>query len=151
MNVDNLFCIVGFPNISKFASVIDPMISGKDVQEFLNHLSQCETGNVVSRVPQYATQSVMSNSIMTQQMALPPSFDNNVPNDNQQDTNVDDLHLYEFKNILLKKKERLMLPIFDLEIAYKDVYHCKVNRVQSEYAHLSHDDTKPYEDVKNFI
>ncbi|CAF4992848.1 unnamed protein product, partial [Rotaria magnacalcarata] len=46
-----------------------------------------------------------------------------VPDDSQQDTHVDDLHLYEFKSILLRKKERLMLPIFDIEIPYRDVWH----------------------------
>lgn len=154
MNVDNLFCIVGFPNISKFAAVIDPIISGKNVQEFLNHLKQCEMGNVMSsRIPQYAQQSIMSNSIMTQQMmpqhmALQPSFDNNTTDNTQQDTNVDDLHLYEFKNIVLNKKERLMLPIFDIEIPYKDIYNCKINGLRSEYIYARQDEKQPYEDVR---
>jgi hypothetical protein len=155
MNVKNLFCIVGFPNISKFASVIDPIISGENVQQFLDHLKQCEVQNVRSRY--YNNSSIMSNSIMTQQMVtqqqmiMPPSFDNNVPDDTQQDTNVDDLHLYEFKNVLLKKKERLMLPIFDIEIDYKDVYHCKINALEFANIYSRDDEKKQYEEVSNQI
>ena len=96
----------------------------------------------------FANQSVMSNSVMTQQMIMPMhSSDNYGPDDTQQDTNTDDLHLYEFKNVLLKKKERLMLPIFDIEIPYKDVYHCKINAAQSEYIHSGYDDKKQFEEV----
>ncbi|CAF0882267.1 unnamed protein product [Adineta steineri] len=143
MTVDNLFCIVGFPNISKFASVIDPIISGDDVKTFLNSLTQCETTH--SRGHGH---SIMSNSIMTQQMAMPPMSSNiSIPDDTSQDVNVDDLHLYEFKNILLQKKERLMLPIFDIEIPYKDIYHCKINSLQSEYMHSGYGEKKPFEEV----
>lgn len=149
INVDNLFCIVGFPNISKFASVIDPIISGEGVQQFLDRLKQSETEGIQSR---YHNASIMSNSVMTQQMVQPLTYGNsNLPDDTQQDkqdTNVDDLHLYEFKNVLLKKKERLMLPIFDIEIAYKDVYHCKINGLQSEYLYTRSDEKKQYEEVK---
>ncbi len=143
LNVENLFCIVGFPNISKFASVIDPIISGEDVKEFLNDLQQCEAPHTSSRYfPNNL--SIMSNSVMTQQQIyLPPSFDNNIPDNTQQDDHVDDLHLYEFKNILLQKKERLMLPIFDIETTYKDVYHCKINGSQ-----LTYEEKKQYEEVK---
>jgi hypothetical protein len=147
INVDNLFCIVGFPNISKFASVIDPIISGENVKQFLDHLQQCEVPTGRSRY-YINNPSVMSNSIMTQQMCLPPSFDNNIPDNSQQDTNDDDLHLYEFKNVLLKKNERLMLPIFDIEIGYKDVYHCKINALQSESIYSGYDEKKQFEEVK---
>jgi hypothetical protein len=152
LNVDNLFCIVGFPNISKFASVIDPIISGNNVKEFLDHLQQCEAGYAG---PHFRNPlGIMSNSVMTQQMCQsqqmlqPPSFDNNVPDNTQQDDHVDDLHLYEFKNILLQKKERLMLPIFDIETSYKDVYHCKIVGSQSEYIYSGYNEKKQYEEVK---
>jgi hypothetical protein len=145
MNVENLFCIVGFPNVSKFASVIDPIISGADVQTFLNQLNQ--TGPGSHRHHQYNA-NVMSNSVMTQQMMVPMSApDNHGPDPAQPDTNTDDLHLYEFKNVLLQKKERLMLPIFDIEIPYKDVYHCKINALHSGTIYSGNSDQKQFEEV----
>ena len=147
MNVDNLFCIVGFPNVSKFASVVDPIISGADVRTFLNQLNQSESG-VGRHYPHNA--SIMSNSVMTQQMVQPMLSSNSYgPEDTQtqQDTNTDDLHLYEFKNVLLQKKERLMLPIFDIEIPYKDVYHCKINALHSGSTYSGYNETKQFEDV----
>ncbi len=148
INAENLFCIVGFPNISKFASVIDPIISGANVQEFLDQLKRCEAGSSGSHY--YNNQSVMLNSIMTQQQMVMPmsSSDNYGPDNTQQDTNTDDLHLYEFKNVLLQKKERLMLPIFDIEIAYKDVYHCKINALHSGSIYSGYDEKKQYEEVE---
>ncbi|CAF4163676.1 unnamed protein product, partial [Rotaria sordida] len=146
MNVDNLFCIVGFPNVSKFASVVDPIISGEDVKAFLDRLKQCEVESTSSRYSNPA--SFMSNSIMTQQMvSVMPSHENNVPSGSQPDAGVDDLHLYEFKNVLLQKKERLMLPIFDIEIPYKDVYHCKIDTSISEYIYYQHGEKKDFEEV----
>ncbi|CAF3344794.1 unnamed protein product [Rotaria sp. Silwood2] len=146
MNVDNLFCIVGFPNISKFASVIDPIISGEDVKAFLDRLKQCEIES--SRSHYYNNANVTSNSVMMQPMVMPiSSRDNNGPSDSQQDANVDDLHLYEFKNVLLQKKERLMLPIFDIEIPYKDVYHCKIDGSQSENNYNGYDEKKEFEEI----
>ncbi len=147
MNVDNLFCIVGFPNVSKFASVVDPIISGADVKTFLDQLNQSESGGG-RRYPHNA--SIMSNSVMTQQMVQPMYSSNNYgPDDtqSQQDTNTDDLHLYEFKNVLLQKKERLMLPIFDIEIPFKDVYHCKINASQFGSIFSGYNETKQFEDV----
>jgi hypothetical protein len=166
LNVENLFCIVGFPNISKFASIIDPIISGNNVQEFLINLQQCETGH--PRLPlniySHINQSIVSNSVMTQQCLPDPtsmsnpvmikptpistSLGSNVPDNTQQDDHADDLHLYGFKNILLQKKERLMLPIFDFETAYKDVYHCKINEPQSAYRYAGYEEKKQYEEVK---
>jgi len=147
MNVDNLFCIVGFPNISKFASVIDPIISGDNVKTFLDQLTQCEANGTGVH---YNNANIMSNLIMTQQMYMPPILpsNNSGPDDTQQDANVDDLHLYEFKNVLLQKKERLMLPIFDIEIPYKDVYHCKIDSLQSASYHSGNDEKKQFEEVK---
>jgi hypothetical protein len=149
MNVDNLFCIVGFPNLSKFASVIDPIISGDNVKTFLDQLKQCEA-TATGRGLNYNNANIMSNSIMTQQMYMPPisPSNNSGPDDTQQDANVDDLHLYEFKNILLQKKERLMLPIFDIEIPYKDVYHCKIDSLQSASNYSGNDEKKQFEEVK---
>jgi hypothetical protein len=77
------------------------------------------------------------------------SSNNYGPDDtqSQQDTNTDDLHLYEFKNVLLQKKERLMLPIFDIEIPFKDVYHCKINALHSGSTYSGYNETKQFEDV----
>ncbi|CAF0987235.1 unnamed protein product [Adineta steineri] len=151
MTVDNLFCIVGFPNISKFASVIDPIISGDDVKTFLNSLQQSEATSGTGQSHSMLN-SVMSQPTYTPQMAqllFAPQMPTNIsiPDDTLQDVNVDDLHLYEFKNILLQKKERLMLPIFDIEIPYKDVYHCKINLLQSAYIQLGSSEKKTFEEV----
>ena len=150
-----MYCIVGFPNISKFASIIDPIISGVGVQEFLNHLQLCEGGG--GRVYNNNQLSILSNSLMsqqmiqpsmmTQQMPLPSMIHNNNLDNNQQDTNVDDLHLYEFQNILLEKKERVMLPIFDVELDYKDAYHCKIDALHYGDIYPGYHETKPYEEV----
>lgn len=150
LTVDKLYCIVGFPNISKFASVIDPMLSGKTSKEFLDHLRQCESGHNPS-YHGFRGQSIMSNSIMTQQMMQPISFDNNLPDDTLQDKQIDDLHLYEFENISLEKKERLMLPIFDIETNYKDVYHCKIDAIQYGNIYARYNEQKQYEEVRSLF
>lgn len=152
MHVDNLFCIVGFPNISKFASVTDPIVGGSDVQTFLNQLKGAEaSANAVA----YGAASAMSNSIMTQQMMPSASFAVAAPMDasmsdaSQVDADSDDLHLYEFKNVLLEKKERLIVPIFDIELPYKDVYHCEIKETDLNvyYAHQNQE-TKDFEEVR---
>lgn len=147
LTVDKLYCIVGFPNISKFASVIDPMLSGKGVREFLDHLQRCESGPTPSYNRSYRAQSLMSNSVMQQQIIAPLSFDNDLPTDTFQDTQIDDLHLYEFEKISLQKRERLMLPIFDIETTYKDVYHCKIDGAQYGHFYAKYDEQKQYEEV----
>jgi hypothetical protein len=149
MHVDQLFCIVGFPNISKFASITDPIVSGDDVQQFLQKLNQCEHSSAGNSFNQ---QSVMSNSMMMQQVAQAPSH-HSIPDLPQSDTDADDLHLYEFKDVLLQKKERLMLPIFDLEVSYKDIYHCRIDASQSQMARVysGYTEKKDYEEVRLFI
>ncbi|CAF0872030.1 unnamed protein product, partial [Didymodactylos carnosus] len=139
IQIDQLSCIVGHPNMSKFVSVIDPLMGTQTVQQFLDQLSGCET-SVVSRAVNYASQ-ITSNSIMTQQAYFPPRIpkpqrsisDNEDATDGADVVAVDDLHLYEFKNILLQEKERILLPIFDIEVPYKDVYHCKIDPNQQQY------------------
>ena len=147
MQVENLSCIVGFPNVSKFASIVDPIVSDDDVKAFLDRLTQCEAGyeGLIHSRPA----SFMSNSMMTQQIMAPGGFSNAPTQDHTaNDTKTEDLHLYEFKNVLLQKKERLMLPIFDIDIPYKDVYNCKIEAPQSGYVHAGYDETKPSEEVK---
>lgn len=151
MHVNNLFCIVGFPNISKFASVTDPIIGGSDVQTFLNQLKGAEAS---SNAVAFGGASIMSNSIMTQQ-AMPaarPSarMDALMSDANQADTDNGDLHLYEFKNVLLEKKERLIVPVFDIELPYKDVYHCEIKEADVDvyFAH-QHVEPKDFEEVRH--
>ncbi|UJR35070.1 hypothetical protein I4U23_027846 [Adineta vaga] len=149
MTVENLFCVVGFPNTSKFASVSDPALSTADVSTFLQQLTQCESVSVFNRRGRGGQNgSCMSNSIMTQQAysVAPISIDSG-PDETSEDPNVDDLHLYEFKNVLLEKKERLILPIFDIEIPYKDVYHCKIDSNTSRSNYPANGEIKQYEEV----
>ncbi|CAF0887173.1 unnamed protein product [Adineta ricciae] len=148
MNVDNLFCIVGFPNTSKFASVNDPILDTANVATFLQQLQQCESTRSRHSGRLHANYSCMSNSMMTQQVmgGFPGSSDSG-PDETTEDTNVDDLHLYEFKNVLLEKQERLVLPIFDVELPYKDVYHCKIESNSTQYSNTSSAENKPYEEV----
>jgi hypothetical protein len=146
MTVENLFCVVGFPNTTKFASADDPTLSTANVSTFLHQLKQCEAA--AGRGDRYNAVSSMSNSIMTQQMM--PQMANvavSRPDETSEDSNVDDLHLYEFKNIVLQRQERLTLPIFDVEIPYKDVYHCKVASAESMHRHSGHSEQKQYEEV----
>lgn len=123
------------------------MLSGKNVKEFLDHLRRSESGPAHS-YGRYHAQSMLSNSVMQQQLLQPVSFDDNDPTDTVQDTQIDDLHLYEFEKISLQKKERLMLPIFDIETTYKDVYHCKINGSQYGHYYAKHDEQKQYEEVR---
>ena len=151
MQVENLSCIVGFPNVSQFASIVDPMISDEDVRVFLDHLAQCEAD--YGRSMHSHPSSIMSNSVMTQQIMSPSAFSSAPPNHDHiaQDSKTEDLHLYEFKNVLLTKKERLMLPIFDIDIPYKDVYNCKIETPQSGYVHAGYDERKPSEEVRSIL
>ena len=147
LNVDELFCIVGFPNVSKFGDVVDPIMSGESVKNFLDRLKQTD---FQSRSGRHHSRDITSNAIMTQQM-MPSisSINNSTPDDSHSDGNVDDLHLYEFKNVFLEKKERLVLPIFDVEVPYKDVYHCKITTSQSGYRSSENDEKNQYEEVKS--
>lgn len=145
MHVDNLFCIVGFPNISKFASVRDPIIDGNDVRTFLDQLKQAETsGNAAA----FGGASLMSNSLMMQQVMRPPMVPStDISDASQVDNDGDDLHLYEFKNVLLQKKERLIVPIFDIELPYKDVYHCEIKGVGNDIYYGQYREPKDFEEV----
>lgn len=148
MNVENLFCIVGFPNTSKFASVNDPILDTANVATFLQQLQQCESTRPHRPGRPQPNYSCTSNSVMLQQaMGGFPGSSDSGPDDTTEDTNVDDLYLYEFKNVLLEKKERLVLPIFDVELPYKDVYHCKIESNNTQYSYSGPSDNKPYEEV----
>lgn len=130
------------------------MISGTTVQEFLNQLNTSESAQ--THAFGRGNRSVLSNSVMTQQMLPSAAYNptNVVPtNENQQDANVDDLHVYEFRNISLEKKGRLMLPIFDIELDYKDVYHCKINNQSAHnyYAYQQVQDTDTQQEVWHSI
>lgn len=131
IHVKNLFCIVGFPNISKFASVVDPTINNSDVKEFLGQLQQSESG--ASHPVYHGRHSAMSNSVMMQQMVVAPSFAGNTAAElNPSTTDNDDLHLYDFHDVLLEKKKRLVLPIFNIDLPYKDVYSCDIDSMSHD-------------------
>jgi hypothetical protein len=150
MQVTSLYCIVGFPNISKFASVTDPILTRNDVNEFLNQLRSCEMYGDQSSG--HGHPSVMSNSIITQAMPVQRMLPSNSSSNNSQDDDDDDskgdLHLYRFGDVLLKKKERLILPIFDVELPYRDVYHCRIrgSMLARGYSHSS--SNEQYEEVR---
>ena len=52
----------------------------------------------------------------------------------------DDFHLYKFHDIMLEQNEKLSLPVFDIELPYKDIYHCKIS---SDHQSIKTENSKP--------
>ncbi|CAF1347834.1 unnamed protein product [Didymodactylos carnosus] len=72
-------------------------------------------GYVVYRPP-----SVSGNTMSSQQT-------DDDENENAGQNTNDDFLLYKFQHVLLEKKEKILLPIFDIQVPYKDIYHCKID------------------------
>lgn len=50
----------------------------------------------------------------------------NDDDDNKGNIN-EDFYLYKFQQIRLEQNEKISLPIFDMQIPYRDVYHCQID------------------------
>ncbi len=107
---DDMSCVAGYPNI-KFSQVIDPMAMQGDISQFISQL-QTPEDNPYGR-QNAATQQVMMNSAYSSQTY--PTVTAN-PDDDK------DLHFYNFKNINIKKGERVYMPLFEFTTQYADVY-----------------------------
>ncbi|CAF1618875.1 unnamed protein product, partial [Didymodactylos carnosus] len=121
LQIEQLSCLVGYSNITKFSHLTDPLIGQQTVDTFIHQLK-----------PNYsARQHVLesnSNKISNRSQMLVKAEQQ----DGGDDNNHNDLFLYNFKNILLMKNERLVLPIFNLELQYKDVYQCQIKPYQEQ-------------------
>ncbi|CAF2995281.1 unnamed protein product, partial [Rotaria sp. Silwood2] len=120
--VENLFCIVGHPNISKYIDVTDPVFNDKSAKEFLNEIAQCERSSLSSTNKYTSSRIYHSEHISDSGMTSSDDGDTNESNNAS-----DDFHLYRFHNVLLEQKEKVLLSVFDIEVPYKDLYQCKIN------------------------
>ena len=164
MRVGHLFCIVGFQHTNKFVSITDPLVSTDSVERFLGKWKQSENSPTIDSFNQlpynvpppplaaYSAEPMGGFGGLASFASLGSVGSANypVPALPQSDTDADDLHLYEFKDVLLQKKERLMLPIFDLELPYRDVYHCHIDGLQLSNMHSGFNEKKDHEEVRFF-
>ncbi|CAF1405098.1 unnamed protein product, partial [Rotaria sp. Silwood1] len=143
VNIKGLFCIVGHPNLSKYIDVIDPIFNTQSAKEFLDQLARCDLPSSSSWLsPSYQNANTRFNPRMnTSNYVVVPTDDEDVIINH--DAN-DDFHLYKFHDVLLEQNEKLSLPIFDIEIPYKDIYHCKINPNKESTKHS--DSTPGYGD-----
>jgi hypothetical protein len=126
IKVENLSCIVGHPNLSTYTHITDSVFSTKSTKEFLDELNGSgSSSSYSSHSKNHQYTSNRFNLQMNSPRDVMKSSDDE-DDDRKQDTN-DDFHLYKFQHVLLEKDERLSLPIFDMQVPYKDVYHCEID------------------------
>ena len=128
LEVENLSCIVGHPNLSKHIDIIDPMLNAKSAKEFLREIEAVESPSLsYSNKQNYGSTrfNVRANQSKFDDDIEP--FDNLEEDKDTKDESNDDFDLYQFRNVRLEQNERISLPIFDMHVPYKDVYHCKIN------------------------
>jgi hypothetical protein len=118
IEINNLSCIVGHPNLSTYTKIIDPIFSKKSAVEFLDELNRCDSS--------FSSSSFQSHQYTSNRFNLQMNTSKYAMVSSDDDTN-DDFYLYKFQHVLLEKNERLSLPIFDMQVPYKDVYHCKID------------------------
>jgi hypothetical protein len=122
IHVKNLFCIVGHPNLSKYVNVIDPLFNENTLKEFLAEIARCDKPLASWEVQ--PSRHRLNNRQNISDYEMPPSDGGDA---NASDNANDDFHLYEFRDILLDQKEKLSLPVLDIEVPYKDFYHCTID------------------------
>jgi hypothetical protein len=107
---DDLSCIAGFPNI-KYAQIVDPMAMQGDIAQFISQLQTPENN-------QYGGQNAGTQQVMMNNAYSSPAYPTLTVNPDDDK----DLHFYNFKNINVKKGERMYLPLFEFNTQYTDVY-----------------------------
>lgn len=128
IQTDNLACIVGHPNLSKYIHITDPLFGDTTTEEFLKKIANCEyrsstSIDQISSSRHYNTNPTILNSITAASAS-------NKDDDDEENNANNDFHLYQFRNISLKKKEKLLVPVFDIEIPYREFYRCKIDQTQ---------------------
>ena len=120
VNCTQLSCIAGYPSIN-FSKVVDPFTKVEKVDSFIRSLDGKSNTTSVPRSQSISMNRMLSNTY------IPNELDNDVEDVNNGGSNSDDLHLYQFQNIFLKKNERVSVLILEEKLSYKDIYHCKIN------------------------
>lgn len=120
IQIENLFCVLGYPNLSKLIDIIDPLFTETTTKDFLDQL---KTSN-------YCVESTKSGNYMANQYNLDLNTSKYViisdTNDHEQINN--EFYSYKFQNIRLEHNEKVSLPIFNMQLPYKDICHCQINR-----------------------
>ncbi|MCK9266309.1 hypothetical protein M0P98_05455 [bacterium] len=114
-NVDINF-VSGFPNF-QFSEIISPIAKKEDLATFLNSLSN---PSQITRNRSVVTQQV----VMFNYTASTEQLFGYVPNVEGQV--MEELFLYEKKNVSLKKDERGYYPLYEIETPYEHIYEWKI-------------------------
>lgn len=119
IQIKTLFCVVGHPDLSKIIDIVDPLFTTTTTEEFLNQL----------KTSKYCAESTKTEKYIANQYNLDLNTSKYVivsdTNDHEKINN--DFHFYKFQNIRLKQNEKFSLPIFSMELPYKDIYHCQID------------------------
>ena len=135
--MDDLVCIVAHPNLSKYINVIDPILSNMPIAEYFEEIRKCENSSSTSKSKYSSSRHYASPSTSAMTAATPEEVD-----DEEENVENNDFHFYQFHHISLKKKEKLLLPVFNVEIPYKDFYRCIIDRTKRSYgSYYSTDDS----------
>lgn len=128
---EDVFCIVGYPNLSQYTSITEPLFSDQKVKDLINEIQKYDNNS------SYASYSLTNkyNSTRTYQSNLATEFstvkaDNDGGDDSDDDetqSGTKDFHLYRFADIPLKCNEKALLSVFEIEIPYREVYQCKID------------------------
>jgi len=109
LTIDELVCVAGVPAM-KYSDIIDPLISKQEIPNVLKAIHN----------PKY-TYFSSGATVDTSNLAL-------VKKEEKEGTaSMDDLHFYKFRQVSLKKNDRIVLPVFDSQVPFTDVYHCEVD------------------------
>ncbi|UJR18079.1 hypothetical protein I4U23_004979 [Adineta vaga] len=133
----SLVCIVGHPNLSKYINVTDAVFSDKSAKDFLKEMAQCEHSSSSRSSSLWLPTQNCAGTRFYQSTNDSKSDDTSFDEENKdvedkdnESNGSDDLYLYEFHNILLDRKEKILLSVFNIETPYKDLYQCKIDQTQ---------------------
>jgi hypothetical protein len=123
--------ISGFPNF-QFSEVVSPIARQGDLAAFLNNLAN---------PPGRPRADVMQQRAVMYNAPVGETFAGYVARPEGQ--TMEELFLYEKKNISLKKGERGYYPLYDIEVPYEHIYEWKIGDVLDEQERYQRDDRAP--------
>lgn len=123
IQIENFSCIVGHPNLSKMINVIDPLLTTTTAKQFLKQLKSVENSSTSITTQKYVGNRFNVHMDTSNYELLSSDDDDH----NQGNNTNDDFYLYKFQKIRLEQNEKISLPIFDMQVPYKDVYHCQID------------------------
>ncbi len=112
--------ISGFPNF-QFSEVVSPIARQGDIAAFLNNLAN---------PPGRPRSDVIQQRVMFNTPAESESFSGYVTKPEGQ--SMEELFLYEKKNVSLKKGERGYYPLYEMEVPYQHIYEWKIGDTLDE-------------------